>query len=530
MAVRIPVYERHVQLDSGAQTIPRFSASTELGKAVKEAGGAMISVAAHWRAKQDSFDKMQMAANVGTYHAEIQQIIAEETAKFNPAVDRPGVLHDRIMERVAVANQKFQSTAPPSLASEYKIKGDASQSQTSYTSAGHESTIRNSYGRSFLDKQVADIAASVVKNPDAHPTAIAQVKQAIKDAAPASGLSPSQQRALEDTYLDTVGKNVIKGYMATGRADDAAKFREQFVKDREAELPVQFQAPTVVKPQTQLPGGATGPVEGKLNEKRIAEIDKNPTVKAAIEKAAAENGLDPQALKVFASIEFERQSEGRHRQASGSLQSDHRRVRYVQRRQGQHPRRQRQCAGRRQGAGAEERPVDPAAWPGADDGGTLRRASIRAWAVSPRTCRIRINPRGRRCCAEGRSDRQRRGEPRMGKSNQRQRTERCDQAALRRRRQPNHLQGVHGDQRDEGTGRQHRRGDHQRAHGAEAGGAADGGGLGGRHRSPPTHGPRPMSAPSMSAGYSQRGRWPGTSSRPPSRSMRRARTVTSAAA
>jgi Transglycosylase SLT domain len=314
MAVRIPVYERHVQLDSGAQTIPRFSASTELGKAVKEAGGAMISVAAHWRAKQDSFDKMQMAANVGTYHAEIQQIIAEETAKFNPAVDRPGVLHDRIMERVAVANQKFQSTAPPSLASEYKIKGDASQSQTSYTSAGHESTIRNSYGRSFLDKQVADIAASVVKNPDAHPTAIAQVKQAIKDAAPASGLSPSQQRALEDTYLDTVGKNVIKGYMATGRADDAAKFREQFVKDREAESPVQFQAPTVVKPQTQLPGGATGPVEGKLNEKRIAEIDKNPTVKAAIEKAAADNGLDPQALKVFASIE----SSGNPKDVTGS--------------------------------------------------------------------------------------------------------------------------------------------------------------------------------------------------------------------
>ena len=33
MAVRIPTYERHVQLDAAAQTMPRFTANTETGKA-----------------------------------------------------------------------------------------------------------------------------------------------------------------------------------------------------------------------------------------------------------------------------------------------------------------------------------------------------------------------------------------------------------------------------------------------------------------------------------------------------------------
>ena len=52
MAIRIPTYERHVQLDSGAQTIPRFPSSGEVGKAIGTVGDSMIRVAAHWQAKQ----------------------------------------------------------------------------------------------------------------------------------------------------------------------------------------------------------------------------------------------------------------------------------------------------------------------------------------------------------------------------------------------------------------------------------------------------------------------------------------------
>ncbi|MGC2044613.1 MAG: hypothetical protein WA669_12395, partial [Pseudolabrys sp.] len=127
---------------------------------------------------------------------------------------------------------------------------------------------------------------------------------------------------LEGTYLDTVGKNVVKGYMSQGRAQDAAVFKDQFVKDREAESPVQFQAPIPVQPRTQLPGGSPPPASAtgqssdnsKLNEKRIAQIDAMPEVKAAIEKAAAANGLDPNQLKVFASIE----SSGNPKDVTGS--------------------------------------------------------------------------------------------------------------------------------------------------------------------------------------------------------------------
>ena len=45
------------------------------------------------------------------------------------------------------------------------------------------------------------------------------------------------------------------------------------------------------------------PGEERLNEKRIAEIDAKPEIKAAIEKVAQETGMDPKVLKVAASIE-----------------------------------------------------------------------------------------------------------------------------------------------------------------------------------------------------------------------------------
>ena len=47
MAIRIPTYERHVQLDSGAQTIPRYKAADEIGKALSGVGNATIALGAH---------------------------------------------------------------------------------------------------------------------------------------------------------------------------------------------------------------------------------------------------------------------------------------------------------------------------------------------------------------------------------------------------------------------------------------------------------------------------------------------------
>src|SRR6478609_9558612 len=99
MAVRIPVYERHVQLDSGSQTIPRVGEPAPIGKAIASIGNSMISVAAHLKAKQDSFDRMQMGQNVGLLRQQLQQIAYEEGLKFNPATEPIGALHDRINSR-----------------------------------------------------------------------------------------------------------------------------------------------------------------------------------------------------------------------------------------------------------------------------------------------------------------------------------------------------------------------------------------------------------------------------------------------
>ena len=110
----------------------------------------------------------------------------------------------------------------------------------------------------------------------------------------------------------------------------------------------------------QAQAAAAGP-QSQLNQKRIDQINKNPEVKAAIEKAAADNNLDPNVLKVFASIEFERQPEGRDRRTQRSVQSEQGRIWHERR--WQYPRCQRQCAGGSQGAGAETTAAHPDAGP-----------------------------------------------------------------------------------------------------------------------------------------------------------------------
>ena len=98
-AVRIPVYERTVQLDSGAHTIPRYHAADDTPKAVEKFGNTLVQVAAHWQAKQDSFLKTQMHINVGVLSDELAKIALEEGQNFNPAKDDIGTYHDRVVAR-----------------------------------------------------------------------------------------------------------------------------------------------------------------------------------------------------------------------------------------------------------------------------------------------------------------------------------------------------------------------------------------------------------------------------------------------
>jgi hypothetical protein len=322
MAVRIPVYERHVQLDSGAQTIPRFSADLTLGKGLKETGSALAQVAAHWKAKQESWDKLQMHQNLAMLHQEITRITAEENMKFDPGKDTLGTLHDRINARVGAAVQQFQATAPASTTNEARIYGTTAASEASNAAAFQENQRRNQYGKQQLDMISGQLAASVAKNPDSLPTAVAQMRKAMGDLKAVSGLTDAQVRIMDDGYLNGFAKKAAEGFAAQGRQEVGKIVLQQFVQDRKAEDAARMpaapdaQQPQPGQPQPGQPPAAAGKRSDVLNQNRIAEIDKNPTVKAAIEKVAAETGTDPNLLKVAASIE----SSGDPKQKTGSYQ------------------------------------------------------------------------------------------------------------------------------------------------------------------------------------------------------------------
>ena len=178
---------------------------------------------------------MQMLQNEAVYRAQITQIIAEEQAKFNPGVDRPGTLHDRIMARIDQANQQFQAQAPASLAKDYQVRGTTVASQSSYSVASHENQIRNTFGKAQLDKISGQLNAQVQANPDSAFSAVNQMKQALNDLGPTSGLTEAQKSQMLDGYMTALGKNAAAGYMKQGRTEDGKAFVDKFVADRNAD-------------------------------------------------------------------------------------------------------------------------------------------------------------------------------------------------------------------------------------------------------------------------------------------------------
>ena len=339
MAVRIPVYERHVQLDAAAQTMPRFTADTEKGKALQHVGDAMMRLGAHWQEKQNQFDKLQLHQQEGLLHEKIKAIYTEELIRFDPGKERPGTLHNRIMNRVNEAVNEFKANAPFSQRQEATVKGDGLLSTHSVGAATVENKTTNQYVVTELDKRVGKILEQVHANPDSAHGAVSQVDQEIAALDKLGTITSSQKRSIRDGYMSGISNAATAGFAKQGRTEDGKAFVDQFAKDREREGPVQFQnrevpgarplptpAPTpgtgkrseaepqdpnAPRPPGSIPaaGARTGyarevtPAEDKLNEKRIAEIDAKPEIKAAIEKVAQESGMDPKVLKVAASIE-----------------------------------------------------------------------------------------------------------------------------------------------------------------------------------------------------------------------------------
>lgn len=297
MAIRIPTYERHVQLDAAAQTIPRFRAIDDMGKALQQAGHSITQVAAHWKQKQDQFDRMQMHQNVTLMNQQIQAVMQEELLNFDPGRDRPGTYHERVQQRVNEIVTKFKANAPPGLSREYTVYGNTAYEHSSTTAAHNETQRTNTYVKGQLDGIAGDIYKSLQSNPDGHKQAIEQMKQAIKDYDKLGGLTTAQQRIMLDGYMQGIAKATVKGFQAQGRNTEAKDFIDNFVKDREAEQP---RGSDPSGRPTQTPGKTSGL---ELNANRLAQIEKNPEVSQAIEKAAAKWGVDSNTMKVLASIE-----------------------------------------------------------------------------------------------------------------------------------------------------------------------------------------------------------------------------------
>lgn len=432
-AVRIPVYERSVQLDAAAQTMPRFTADTEKGKAIASIGSALGQVstsvahlAAHWQAKQDQFDKMQLSKATALLNERIRMVIQEETLKFDATQDRPGTLHDRVQARVApmIAEFKSNGASAPGLAREYNVVGSAAYDHSSILAGTTEKSTANQQITNRINLMVGQVYKGLEENPDSWRTAPAEIRDIIKQHSALGHITPDQARKMERGYLEGVPQRFVNGFERQNRREEGMDASRQFAQERKRDelaaveadrqklaavgkrgvdpnqyntkLPPneeaafrawkeqnapkdsgqdydwrgafkggakpdaeghwpdtwkkpnhptfstdsqyakerpdlagtwkdnQFVQPTIEPPKPQRIGpqsnlfrevtpddGTARSVglrvgerdENALNQKRIAEIDAKPEIKAAIEKVAQESGMDPNVLKVAASIE-----------------------------------------------------------------------------------------------------------------------------------------------------------------------------------------------------------------------------------
>lgn len=315
MAIKLPTYERHVQLDAAAQTIPRYQ-TADYGKAVEKVGKSLMDLSLHWQKKEDAFQHFKMKNAEAQLHQDIQVIIAEESNRFDPSNDPPGTLHDRIAARVKPLVSQYIASAPTKeLHDRAVVQGQTYNNGASTQGAMTENKITTGYFKTQLDKTAGAIAKQAESNPEVSEQLWAQMKSEVNKTT----LPEEVKKKMLTGYADLIGQGVYKGYVQSGRPDAAKDFGSQWAKDRRDEFgPDTSQAgsrPRTMPGGAMPPAGTTGPrseaapEEGatptptSLNQNRIAEVEKNPKVAAAIETAAAKYGLDPNMLKVAASLE-----------------------------------------------------------------------------------------------------------------------------------------------------------------------------------------------------------------------------------
>src|SRR5262245_27291061 len=174
MAIRLPTYESHVQLDSGAHTIARIHADDATGKAISKIGESIMGVAAHWKAKQDQYDKFNYAEQLTILNTELVTIARQVQSEYEPGKHPPGWMHEQIVLRSQGAIANWVRNAPDSLKDRAMAHGKTLSVQTDHGAAKLESDTDKRHYDGQLDKLVSGFKASLALNPDAFHDAVKQ--------------------------------------------------------------------------------------------------------------------------------------------------------------------------------------------------------------------------------------------------------------------------------------------------------------------------------------------------------------------
>src|SRR4249920_2228916 len=232
MAIRLPVYESHVQLDSGAHTIARIHADDATGKAISRIGESMIGVARHWQAKQEQLEKYQYMDRLGELNAELAKIKYEVSQEYQPGVHPPNWMHEQITLRSKPLIANWVNTAPSSLKDRAVSHGKALGVETDVGAAILNSQTDKKYYGDQLNKIAGGFANSLKANPDGFANAVAQYDETLKSTASLTGY---EKETVRRGHLKQMLDSAIEGYVRAGRVDEARKLNDDFTARMDAE-------------------------------------------------------------------------------------------------------------------------------------------------------------------------------------------------------------------------------------------------------------------------------------------------------
>jgi hypothetical protein len=279
MAIKIPKYDRHVNLDAAAQTIPRVTTNDAIGRGLKEVGHAMSALGRHLEARQEQLENHKYAELLAQQRQKAALIEHEEMQNYVPGQDEPGTVHNRVKERVQQIVSADAGRVPPRLLERYKDHSVTFVDGHSTRAAIAESAIDRQFYTKDADKTAGELARAVKNNPDGFEDAHRVLKQKVDGMVNV----PARVRgAMMDGYTKTLIRNAAEGYSDQGRHEDGIDFVKKTVPRFDI-------APQQPAPGPRSEGG------GLVNEKQAGATRNWPvtdTLKRQIAHAAEVSGVE----------------------------------------------------------------------------------------------------------------------------------------------------------------------------------------------------------------------------------------------